>query len=331
MEPIQAKHSRYPFPATPDGWYTVAAASEIAPGEVKALHLLGRDLVLFRGEDGVARLFDAHCPHLGAHLGVGGRVVGDGLRCPFHGWRFAGSGCLAEVPGLEGRLPDAHVRSWPVQERNGFLFAWYHAEGLPPSFEIPSYREDGEWTEWASDAYRVRVHVQDLSENILDRAHFTCVHDMVEPERPRFEVRFEGPFMVVDQAMKVTASGGGGVEILSKSTNCGPGAVFVEVGFGPVETLTFIHQTPIDEEVVDLRIHFSMKRLEDEEMTRRIGETNRRITNDQFLQDIPIWENKVYQERPMLTPVDGPVARYRRWFRQFYSTLPDSNPQPAAR
>jgi 3-Ketosteroid 9alpha-hydroxylase C-terminal domain len=43
------------------------------------------------------------------------------------------------------------------------------------------------------------------------------------------------------------------------------------------------------------------------------------VTNLQFTQDVPMWANKIYRERPMLTKVDGPVAQYRRWFRQFYS------------
>ena len=68
---------------------------------VRPVTYLGQDLVLFRGEDGTARVFDAHCPHLGAHLGVGGRVCGDGIICPFHGWRFDGRGRLAEVPGVD--------------------------------------------------------------------------------------------------------------------------------------------------------------------------------------------------------------------------------------
>ena len=34
----------------------------------------------------------AFCPHMGAHLGMGGVVVGNSLRCPFHGWSFNASG-----------------------------------------------------------------------------------------------------------------------------------------------------------------------------------------------------------------------------------------------
>jgi hypothetical protein len=40
-----------------------------------------------------------------------------------------------------------------------------------------------------------------------------------------------------------------------------------------------------------------------------------------LLQDFPVWENKAYLERPRLAEGDGPIMRYRRWARQFY-TLP---------
>ena len=55
--------------------------------------------------------------------------------------------------------------------------------------------------------------------------------------------------------------------------------------------------------------------------TESISAMNDEITNLQFTQDVPIWENKVYRERPMTTKIDGPVPQYRRWFRQFYSCL----------
>lgn len=37
-------------------------------------------------------MLDAYCPHLGANMGEGGRVVDDCLECPFHNWRFRGDG-----------------------------------------------------------------------------------------------------------------------------------------------------------------------------------------------------------------------------------------------
>jgi 3-ketosteroid 9alpha-monooxygenase subunit A len=312
---------RYPFPAVPDGWFSIAASDELAHDQVAKLHYLDRELVAFRGHDGRVRVFDAHCPHLGAHLGVGGRVCEDGIVCPFHGWRFDGNGRLVEVPRLAGRLPGVTARTWEVTERNGRIFVWHHAGGAAPQYDVTSHRGDvALWTPWRVTTYRVRIGLQDLTENIIDRSHFWTVHDMVPPDDDRFEVTFDGPSMIVDQRIKVTAVSDQGFEVQARTTTCGPGIVAVEVREGPLDMLTYITQTPVDEEMTEITIHFSMKALEDEQATESVAELNSKITNLQFTQDVPIWENKVYRDRPPLTRVDGPVAQYRRWFRQFYST-----------
>ena len=64
---------RFPFPH-PFGWFQVAYPDDLAPGEVTAMRYWSTDLVLWRDEDGEFHLQDAYCPHLGAHLGVGGKV-----------------------------------------------------------------------------------------------------------------------------------------------------------------------------------------------------------------------------------------------------------------
>ena len=89
---------RYPFPAYPNGWFRAAYSKELAVGEVKALRYLGRDLVLYRDEDGAPHVLDAFCPHLGAHLGHGGCLEDDKLVCPFHAWKFNTDGSIAEIP-----------------------------------------------------------------------------------------------------------------------------------------------------------------------------------------------------------------------------------------
>jgi 3-ketosteroid 9alpha-monooxygenase subunit A len=69
----------------PSGWFAVATSEEIAIRDVAIRHYFGQDLVVFRTESGAVSVFDPYCPHLGAHLGHGGRVEGERLRCPFHG------------------------------------------------------------------------------------------------------------------------------------------------------------------------------------------------------------------------------------------------------
>ena len=87
------------------GWYSVARSHELLVGEVKSVEALDRELVLYRTRSGVPVLQDAFCPHLGAHLGVQGRVVGESIRCPFHGWRYDVDGQCVEIPYCE-EIPD---------------------------------------------------------------------------------------------------------------------------------------------------------------------------------------------------------------------------------
>src|SRR3954469_18743517 len=99
-------------PGTPCGalmrsyWQPVALVDEFNPAldprmakrPVKAVRALGQDFVLFRGVEGAWGLLDRACPHRGADLSFG-RNEGDGLRCPFHGWKFDVDGkCLHTPP-----------------------------------------------------------------------------------------------------------------------------------------------------------------------------------------------------------------------------------------
>jgi phthalate 4,5-dioxygenase len=128
-------------------WQPVALVDEFNPvldprmekRPVKAVRALGQDLVLFRDAAGAWGLLDRACPHRGADLSFG-RNEGDGLRCPFHGWKFDVRGTCLETPaepaGSKVRLCDrVRQRSYPVLEKAGILFAWLGAEGTsPPPF-----------------------------------------------------------------------------------------------------------------------------------------------------------------------------------------------------
>ncbi|KAL3173250.1 hypothetical protein MRX96_012377 [Rhipicephalus microplus] len=85
---------------------------------------------------------DAYCPHLGAHLGVMGRVVGDCIVCPFHGWKFQGdTGACTHVP-YASKLPTfAKVKTWTSLEKYGLIFIWYHAEEEQPEWSIDDFTE----------------------------------------------------------------------------------------------------------------------------------------------------------------------------------------------
>jgi len=106
----------FPFPAYPNGWFAVSYSDEIKSGEVKALEYFGKPLVVYRTGAGEARVIDAHCPHLGAHLGFGGAVVGETVRCPFHHWRFGADGKCVDIPYAQRIPPQAKIGVWPTCE-----------------------------------------------------------------------------------------------------------------------------------------------------------------------------------------------------------------------
>ena len=74
----------------PRGWFLISFSDDLEAGTVVPMEYFGRDLVFFRTARGAAVVLDAHCPHLGAHLGHGGELKDDKLVCPFHAWEFDG-------------------------------------------------------------------------------------------------------------------------------------------------------------------------------------------------------------------------------------------------
>ncbi|MCH9668395.1 MAG: Rieske 2Fe-2S domain-containing protein [Actinomycetia bacterium] len=69
-------------------WWTLDAVENLTPGEVHRYTVDDSELIARRDATGTLRVYDAYCPHQGAHLGFGGVVEGDCLRCPFHGFYF---------------------------------------------------------------------------------------------------------------------------------------------------------------------------------------------------------------------------------------------------
>jgi nitrite reductase/ring-hydroxylating ferredoxin subunit len=308
---------RFPFPV-PNGWFIVARGDELAPGAKVNRHYFGHDLVAFRTESGQARVVDAYCAHLGAHMGVGGVVQGESLKCPFHGWRYDGqSGQCVEIPyAPEARIPKlARVRAYPTVERNRMIWAWHHLEGKPPFFEVPEVFEltSPDWTEPYYTDFPLRTSCQEMAENNHDAAHFQFVHGT--PDIPQDEITIEGHYK------RVVARKGAFVR---ETFGLGLGVLRIK------DLLTFISSvSPIDEENVHVRWTFASPKS--------VGEAVMKQVADSFLagvsQDIPIWENKVYRERPVLTKGEGTIADHRKWSQQFYSDptkAVDFAPAPSA-
>src|SRR5689334_10957495 len=79
-------------------WQPVARVEDLEDGPRRAV-LLGEALAVFLTESGEAAVVADRCAHRGAPLSMG-RVRGENIQCPYHGWEWAGDGSCARVPSL---------------------------------------------------------------------------------------------------------------------------------------------------------------------------------------------------------------------------------------
>ena len=307
--------SRISIPATPKGWYTLCPSAELAAGQVHSATYFEQRLALFRGADGQAHLLDAWCPHQGANLGRG-LVHGETLACPYHGWRFAGNGQCAHIPGTDKITSAMKVRSWPLLERNGLLMAWYEPDGGAPEWEIPDLGVFGQapWTEPVMRDFTVRSHVIEIGENQVDFAHWPYVHKTAGFPQD-VEVTDEQHILRVHARVGM---GPVGAESMTDVHITSWGLGFGQLHFkGLVEAKALVATTPTDNDQTLVRFYIFLRQPEGQELDPMVRTLFTEYFFQQVSQDMEILDDKIFREKPMLSAADGPIAIYRKWTRQF--------------
>jgi nitrite reductase/ring-hydroxylating ferredoxin subunit len=314
---------RIDLPPYPRGWFAVGSSDELALGEVRPVRYFGEPLVLFRSEDGAARVFDAYCPHLGAHLGHGGTVQGNELVCPFHGWRFGEDGACTGMPYGKRIPPAAKVRIWEVREKHGVIMVWYSAKGDMPDWEMPDF-DDSNWTPCISRSWTIKGHTQEVCENTADFGHFRFIHQ-TNIMRPTSEPKIDGPFFTVSMESDPEALV---PELrLDHPTTAGNGFCFgpgltaadITAKDSGLEAMQRLYVTPVDERHIELRGVVTVGKLDDREATIAYAKGLSEAVFEQWEADVPIWEHKVYRKTPALNDYESTIAVFRRWYEQFYS------------
>ncbi|MBH8561914.1 aromatic ring-hydroxylating dioxygenase subunit alpha [Nostoc sp. CENA67] len=323
-------NNRYPFSPFPNGWFRIAYSNELTVKKVIPLHYFGKDLVLFRTEDGIAHVFDAHCPHLGAHLGYGGCIKGNNIHCPFHGWGFNSQGDCINIPYANKIPPKSQIYAWPVREFNGMIMVYHHAEKKPPTWEMTSVPkwDANEWTPFKSHRWKIRIHPQEMAENAMDSAHMTFLHHQTfrELKNPCSEI--EGPLFIrrvspkyhLPFVGKLGAEAEGLLEVACYGLGCQIAYSSLKV-IVDLNAISVVMPTPIDEEYLEVHIVISVKKLFNPILTWAFANRINKEVVSNIEQDIPIWENKLYRPQPLLCDRDGPIMQYRQWVRQFYSDM----------
>jgi phenylpropionate dioxygenase-like ring-hydroxylating dioxygenase large terminal subunit len=154
----------------PDFWYPLAWSREIKPGKILGRRFAGEPVALYRTQTGRLAALEDRCAHRQVPLHMG-TVVGETLKCGYHGWSYDCSGACIDVPYLSGRLPNG-VRRYPVREIDGLIFIF---PGDPAAAEASAPARLGS----SSDRrYRTRelnrevaCHYSFMHENLFDMNH----------------------------------------------------------------------------------------------------------------------------------------------------------------
>lgn len=177
-------------------WHPVCPVRELSPEtRKKRIRLLGEDLVLFRDGKGRVGLVAEQCAHRRASLYYG-FVEDEGLRCPYHGWKYDVNGSCIEQPFEPAGSPlknEVCQSAYPVQQLAGLFWAYLGPHPVP---FLPR------WELLVSTGGTRRIAVQELlqcnwlqaMENSVDPTHTYYLHGHMmvtkgHPERGAYYYR----------------------------------------------------------------------------------------------------------------------------------------------
>jgi phenylpropionate dioxygenase-like ring-hydroxylating dioxygenase large terminal subunit len=254
-------------------------------------------------------------------MGHGGKVCGEHLRCPFHHWEYDADGWCKSIPYAKVMPPivkkQAILRTLPMVEKYGMLWAWYHPQCEPPSFELPYIPEIEDATGYAGTrrgSWTASTCIQEIAENGVDVAHLKFLHGA--PGIPPVEASYDGPIMKLDIGKGYIVG-----------TAYGPGLNVMRFNQHGITATMISYSVPVTAEQTQMNMSFrhvdyaegttelhASKKVIDHMIGAAEGEESAGFESVDFV----VWNHKKYRPNPLLCDGDGPVLQFRKWFKQFY-------------
>ncbi len=319
----KARHAR--------GWHMVGWSDEFELSKPVARDYFGMRLAFYRGQDGKVRCLEAFCPHLGADLSAG-TVHGNDLQCAFHNWRFDGTGQCVSIPYCEKIPPRAKTHAFPVLEINDTVLIWFDPEGGEPEYDIPPLTEflpkgaaaSNGWTKgWSRFKITIKTNPREVIENIVDKGHLKPIHGFETHEwLPIWDGHCSGELTWGTHTR--LAADVQNDKLYVRNLTYGPAYQYTwqVQDSGQFDSIILTAWCPIDETTLEywfgVIVRADSKQFS-EEMLDQFAQRYCKDSYDAFMEDVYIWERKLYREEPVLCGGDGPIAKLRRWYTQFYT------------
>lgn len=318
-------------------WYPMATTEELGEMPLK-VQALGQAFVVFRDTAGNARCLNNTCSHRGGSL-AGGKIQGDCIQCPYHGWEFDGDGACRKIPSLgkDGKVPGrSRVDAYPVEERYGIVFAFLGdlpAAERPPIIPVPEDGQEG----WRPTVvhYPIKGNYERSIENGIDPAHNEFVHDThgFSGENDDYNVgelrevpsewghgfwhTFNAPPLPEGEMRKLREQSG---DLEVGTGHHGPNQVWTYIHPNPAYHFhQYLFERPIDEENTYIYLLCMRNCMLEPEHDELMNERNTYVA----MQDVTVIEDL----HPVLTPdtntkefmvpSDKCILMYREWLRDW--------------
>lgn len=292
-----------------NAWYVVLTSGEVPKSRAVGFRRLGQDLVFWRDASGQVAAAVDQCPHRHAKLSPG-RIRDGHIECPFHGFRFDGTGACTRIPAQPERpIPRAmRLLSVPVREGHGFVWAWTGPDPAPDG-PLPFFDFSG-WSYAGSEFCEpVDTHYTRAIENQLDYPHLPFVHE-----------KTIGRFVTEEMEVVTEAEGD---RIRARLAHEAPGEG-LEVWAPSIWRLKtgpqwqFLAFVPIDETRMAYYVRNYQRFVTVPGPAHALGWLNATLNTFVLRQDTPPVESQPAVESrlrmgELLIPADGPIIAYRRW------------------
>ncbi|XP_067119629.1 cholesterol 7-desaturase nvd-like [Centruroides vittatus] len=266
-------------PVYPNGWIPLLESRVLPIGKCKPISALGQQFVIFRGKTGTCFVLDAYCPHLGAHLGTDGKVHEDCIECPFHGWRFSGQDGSCVKIPYAEKIPEVAKIKSWQTIEQNKFIYVWHHAEGQPPFWKPPVIPEIEDRIMRYKGRSEQIVNCHIQEIIENQADFTHFDSF-----HKFGISFK---------------------IILHPENW----------WRFVQTIINISSCPVCEErfycygtegIVTIKL-FGISALQ---VSFQLKQTER---------DVRVWNYKMYLKNPVYMSEDKTIAKFRKWYSQFYS------------
>jgi len=174
-----------------NAWYIAAWGDEIGDTPL-ARRICNEPIVLFRDRAGSAAALADRCCHRSAPLSLG-TVVEGGIQCGYHGLVIDATGKCVKVPGQRQIPTDATVRSYPLVEKNQFVWIWLGDPALADPASIIDFPYHDDHAAWPHKhtMYPIKGNYMLMVDNLMDLTHLGYLHGRTIGGNPSQHVEAE--------------------------------------------------------------------------------------------------------------------------------------------